>query len=560
MPNEAPPIASSGFVPARSTADRGWAARLAPFGCFAVLLCAVVLLQWAGGAFSGAFQADAAAHYVTGLAIHDWLRAPTANPIRFVIDYHAHLPATAFGLWPPLFHAVEAVWMFAAGTGKTGVLLLSGLVAAATGSAVAIAAAPRAGWPAAGLAGLILATNPLVQRGSAELMLDTPCALAGFLAALAYAAYLARGRWGAALGFGVFAVAAMLVKYNAFALALVPPLCVLIARRWDLLLRASFYAPAVIVAVLVGPIYLKTAGLSQQGFQFSWGWTYLSLAAPFNALSVLEGLTPLVAPLALAGLVRAVAQGHRRDLVSPLEVACAALALAVFAFLLAVPVALQDRYLIPCLPPLFVLAACEAARWARRLAGPAPRAMGFALVAAAALVVSLPPQAAPQNQLAAAVRAARDALPVANPVVLLAGDGRTEQAMVAELAMAEAVRPHAWGIRGSRLLGGGGYNNADYQPRFADPADILAELDRYGVAVLLLHRSTLPNAWAHLAQLATLVDTMPERFRRVPGAPELPLLEVYVLPGHAGRQPDAAALTELSGPRALMRMVQQGPR
>jgi 4-amino-4-deoxy-L-arabinose transferase-like glycosyltransferase len=231
-----------------------------------VLLFAAAMLQWRAGAFTGALTGDASAHYVSGLMVHDWLLNQFgSNPVRYLINYHAHLPLTAIGLWPPFYYGIEAIWMLLLGVGKPAMLWLSGSTTALLGLAVGTVVARRAGWIGGVLAGLVLLGNPLVQRASNELMLDVAAALGCFLAALAYAAYLARGRWGTALGFGLLAVIAMMTKYNALALAFLPSLCVLIGRRWDLLRRPSFYAPGVIVGVLAGPWYMLGHGLAEQG-------------------------------------------------------------------------------------------------------------------------------------------------------------------------------------------------------------------------------------------------------------------------------------------------------
>jgi len=100
----------------------------------AVLLGVVLLLQWRAGAFTATFGTDASAHYLSGLMAHDWIAAgPGGNPVRYSIDYHAHLPPTSFGHLPPVFYGVEAVWMLGAGTGKASVLVLSAVVTAALG-------------------------------------------------------------------------------------------------------------------------------------------------------------------------------------------------------------------------------------------------------------------------------------------------------------------------------------------------------------------------------------------------------------------------------------------
>ena len=127
-----------------------------------------------------------------------------------------------------------------------------------------------------------------------------------------------------------------------------------------------------------------------------------------------------------------------------IEVVCASLALAVFLFLLAVPVALQDRYLLPALAALLVLAGCELGRLVLRLRQPAWRALAIVAPVAVAAFAVLPPARQPQDTLAAAVAAMQTELPHANPVILLVSDAETEPALIAEIAISEPRRPRAW--------------------------------------------------------------------------------------------------------------------
>ena len=524
-----------------------------------LVLAAAIMLQWRAGAFTGALQGDATAHYVSGLMVHDWLQNQFgSNPVRYLINYHAHLPLTAFGLWPPFYYGVEGIWMLAFGIGKPAFLLLSSTVSGLLGLAAGLVVARRAGWIGGLLAGLVLVGNPLVQRANNELMLDIAAALGCFLAALDYAAYLARGRWAAALGFGLLAVIAMMTKYNAFALAGVPLLCVLIGRRWDMLLRPSFYTPAVIVGVLAGPWYGLAHGLSEQGFRFKWGLDYLHQATMFNVNCIIEGLTPLLALLALAGLIRTLWLGGRRDMPgsTPIEIACAALALSTFLFLLAIPVALQDRYLIPCLAPLLVLAVHEAARLFQHLRRPVARGAWIAAVIASVVVAGWPAQPVTQDRLAEVARLALGALPSANPVLAVVTGHGTEPAMIAAIAMAEPRRPTAWVVRGSRMFGAGGYNDADYRPRFSDPHDLLREIDRYGVSLVIFQRTGDPRQWEHVAQFDALLAAEPDRFTKLAEIPGAAPIEILRVVGHDTGPPDAAALTRLSGPQALLKLAE----
>jgi len=93
----------------------------------------VVALQWQAGAYRAEFAShpDEAAHYVTGLMIHDWITSPGfAAPLAFAKQFYAHYPKVAFGIWPPLFHVIEAVWMLLFTPSKVSLLLLEALIGA----------------------------------------------------------------------------------------------------------------------------------------------------------------------------------------------------------------------------------------------------------------------------------------------------------------------------------------------------------------------------------------------------------------------------------------------
>ena len=72
---------------------------------------------------------------------------------------------------------------------------------------------------------------------------------------------------------------------------------------------------------------------------------------------------------------------------------------------------------------------------------------------------------------------------------------------------------------------------------------------------MIFQRSTRPDAWGHIGQFATLLEQSPGRFERVFITEGRAPVEVLRVRGNEGRIPDPAALTELSGPRALMRML-----
>ena len=103
-----------------------------------------------------------------------------------------------------------------------------------------------------------------------------------------------------------------------------------------------------------------------------------------------------------------------------------------------------------------------------RLQPPIARGAWVAVLITSVVTFAWTEQSVPHDRLQEAAHAALEALPPGNPVVLLVADGTTEPALIAAIAMAEPQCRMAWVIRGSGLFGGGGYNNADYQPRFTD--------------------------------------------------------------------------------------------
>ena len=516
------------------------------------------VLQWKAHALDGPFVSDAAAHLVSSLLVRDWLQhGLTENPLRFVIDYHAHLPMTGIGIWPPMYYAIGGVWFSLFGVATASAMALSAMTVAALGGVAAALVARRAGWTLGCMVGLLLVANPLSERAADEFMLDIASALACLLAALSFARFVQKPSWANATWFGAIAAAALYVKYNVLGIALMPPLTIAIGRRWDLLKHPALYWAGAIVAILAGPWYLKTHGIVEQGFRFSFGWTYISLAVVENAKTIVDALTPMVSIFAMVGVVRTIHEGRALIATDPLRVVCLGLAAAIYVFLLLVPVALQDRYLLPCIAPLAVLAAVEVRRLFDLLTQPAVRWGGIALLAVVTGYACWPTSQMPRTTVQEAAAAVRRDSPI---VVLAVGDAVFEPAMLAAFAQSETKRPSSWIVRGSRLFGGGGYNNADYLPKFNDPQDLLGEIDRYGVQYVFYQPIAHVHneggyGWIHVNQFGELLGLAPDRFEEVLRTSEDPAIRVFRVKSSERYTPDAAALTELSGPKALMRMV-----
>lgn len=520
---------------------------------FAGALLLTLLTQWQLGAARGGFANDPAAHYVTALLIHDWLTTwPLQSPVPFLVKFHAHYPLVTIGGWPPAFHVLYGAAMTVLPSGYSGTLLFSALVTAALATVTGLAVR-RFGWAWAVAAAMCIVLSPVVRAETSQLMADVFTAILCFAACLAFARFLRTGAWTDSAWFGLLAVVALYAKGNAGALALLPLLALVLARQVNWLQRGAFWVAAPLVVLLVGPWYYFTAWRAQEGARFTAGLDYTATATPFYAGAMLDLAGPLVLAVAAAALVRALFRGA-----TPLVAACGALAMAAFLFHILMPIALQERYVLMALPALVVLAAVLLRDILPGLAGP------VVLVASVAAwtVFAGPPPVAPSGT-ATAARAAIAAMRPENPVVLIVADAQTEPTLVANLASLDTRRPHVWALRGSRLLGGGGYNNHEYVPRFANLADAAAEIERYGIPLVLLRHTGAASEWAHVGQVAPLATRADKPWRelaRVPdGAADIVLYEV---PGQAARMADVARLLDLAAPRALRAAssVQGAPR
>ena len=116
------------------------------FAAVALLLLALtVALQFRALSYSAEFATDEASHYVSGLLVHDYLRAGLGSPIAYLRDFHSHYPLVGIGHWGPCYYVVEAVWMLIFGWSHTSVLLLSATVTTAVATIVYGVCAARYG-------------------------------------------------------------------------------------------------------------------------------------------------------------------------------------------------------------------------------------------------------------------------------------------------------------------------------------------------------------------------------------------------------------------------------
>ena len=334
-----------------------------------------------------------------------------------------------------------------------------------------------------------------------------------------------------------------------------------ISRRFDLLRRPSFWLPVPIVGCLAVPWYLLTYSLVSQGFRYAWGLHYVADATRGNSIALLAAVGPVLLAAGLCGWVAVVWSAHRPK-GDQVMTCVAALFAAVLIFQSVVPADIQDRYLEPGLPPLLILAGAALRYVLDRIWCRLPAALGrmrvltttlLAIALAASMippVVSVPPKT--ELGFTNAASLVWQHVDPHNPVALVVARQSVEASAVAELATHDPHWPSLFAVRGSRLLGGGGYNNSDYKPRFDTATEVMAAIDAYRIPLVLFSSDSSAGEWKHVRQVAEAMKLYPDRWEvvgRIEGhGPPVLLLRVR---GNADKPADLEHLAALTAPRSL---------
>lgn len=499
------------------------------------------------------WHADDGAHYVSSAMVAHWVSSGLGSPMGAALGYNGHYPLVGIGLWGPAFYGIFGLAISVLGGGQAVALALTAAVFASlatlTAWAVSRAVAPALAPPLALVAALLMVLLPLSVDQSLAFGLDAPVAIGLCGAAFAMGHWLFTGSRWALLSFVALALVGLLTKGNALAVYLFAPLALALARKPRVLLGWRLWLAAAVVTAIALPWYMFSYGLTARGFRAAWGWEFTSGALVAN-LQLLHGTTGVVL-LALAAL--GAWQGLRRGGLVAVSVAGA---LSVYLFQSIVPASLNARYLLPMLPFVLVLAAVGVqVLWvaaAELLSSPLRRgaAAAVALLLTSASVASLtyPPVKA-NHGVGAAAAEARRLLPEGNRTMLIVGFDVVETTFISESAMLQPVKPNVHIMRGSRLLGGGGYNNFEYQPRFARVEEVAAALAPYRVPVIVISTADRASRWAHIAQVQAVIDQPGAGWRLAWRGTGTDDVRIYINDNNARQAGNAALVKQLAAPR-----------
>jgi hypothetical protein len=473
-----------------------------------VLFSINVWLASIGGVFRSELnrESDEPAHYITALMVRDYIaQGMPAKPLAFAKNYYLHYPKVAFGHWPPVFYVLQTAWMLVFGVSRTSVLCLMLATTALLGATLyAVVTRALGSWLAGLAAGVLLVCVPLVQSFSGVLMADMLVALLSIWAVLTWARYMETPSWRLAVVFAFFSAATILTKGNGFALALVPPVAIVMCRRWDLMKRPSLYGLAILILVASAPWSIITSGLVVPTWQYQLTPGFVADASWFLWSNLLRAPGILVSAFGLIGVWAKIIGPYRAGRVESLWGAAFAQIIAVWIFHAMIPAGMESRYLLASLAPWLMFAAAGVQWVSERLRRVVLPARGGAVVLSvvAGMVFFATVFEIPQKRRLGFQEVAEELTSdpaFRNSVILCSSEGNGEGILISEVAMREA-RPGHIILRASRMLADSDWNGRNYKVKMEGPPGIQRFLEAAAVDVVVLDLNSY-HAFEHHKQL-----------------------------------------------------------
>lgn len=500
-----------------------------------LLLAVVVWLQIWSGAYRGEFGGypDEPAHYVTALMLRDYVvHFHFESPLHFAEEYYRHYPKVAFGHWPPFFYIVQAIWMSLFSAARGSVRLEIACTTALLGFGVFREGRKFFRAPLALAGALLTVCLPLVQTYSDEEMSETLLTLMCFWSVIYFARYIRSEKLRDNFLFALFFSLAVLTKGNGWLLAAVPPVALVLTRRFSLLRRNSFWLPLVFIAAVCLPWQILTMRMAERGWE---GGSHPNLRYTVSALLEFvrlfpQILGPVLLGLMLVGIGVCVLLPYLQRTIRAEWATLSALLLAVWVFHSIIPAGVEDRKLIIAVPAmvLFVLAGAVwvADQIPARFALYRSRYLAVGSIAALSFFTGTfeIPKVEHYGYSEAASFLANLANPT-NATILVSSNSGGEGMLISELAM---IQPHPVEtvLRGTKSLASVDWNGAGYHCTYSSPAELLhfmrdekvgfVVVDNFPPQVKFTHDALLKRAIS-TGNAFKLVRSFPSHERSMPG-------------------------------------------
>ncbi len=441
-----------------------------------VVLSTILAIQFTSGAYHRDFAShpDEAAHFVTGVMVHDYLTTAFGrSPMKFAEDYYLQYPKVALGHWPPGFYGVQGLWYLVAGVSKTSATVLIGLIVAATSWFLYRRVSKLSGIPIALVTIGVFLGQGLVRSHTFLIVSDMAVSLFSLLAVFSFSDFLNSQRGRHAALFVLWASIAILTKPVGLALVPFVAIFIVVAGRISILGNWRFWTAVATVTVLCAPWYIwtLTQGIGLHGHADVGHMVKASLQSgrQLRASDSWPLVTSWWVPVvSLPACILAIPRRHQTSAVDTenrIDI-CASIAWcgAMFLFLEAAPIYPSPRYFLPALAGLMILYSGGLVLLLRWM--PGPKWLVWTLIGVLGIFsVVTTPGSMPVTFTGYSVAA--NSVPVKpGQVMLVSSNSPGEGAFVVERLLLDRRRSE-FILRASKVLAKDGWSGGGYQTRFS---------------------------------------------------------------------------------------------
>jgi hypothetical protein len=491
---------------------------------FCLLLALTLVLQVRSGAYESDFggHSDEAAHVVTGLMVRDYLAGPVwsgTHPMRYAEEYYERFPKVALGHYPPGFYLIEGLWLLPSRT-ATAALLLPAFLTALAAWIVFMVGRGLMGFPAALAAAVLFPLIHLVQTYTAIVMSDMLLVIWCLLAALAFSRFLSTGGAKWSLAFGLLAAAAILTKGSGLLLALVPPLSIILTARWRVLLAPKLWLAPLPVLLLAVPWLVMTAHITEEGMSAAPLGEYFLQAVPYYLVNGFAVLGIVLIVLAGVAVVLTTKRVRQEKELSPTDAVLWSLIVAVPVFYCVVPSGLDERYLLPVIPPVLILGFAALNRIALAVRSRYPGVPAASLVVVVALAVVWETSGPAVKVFQGSTQAISGLLQASDQslALLVCSDSKGEGALVAAAALLAPDRIVVQ--RGTKLLSTSDWLGRGYAANFSTEGEMFELLRAASITHVIVDEGVPESAvWPHQLAISKAIKNQRVHFPLVTEVP-----------------------------------------
>jgi len=478
-----------------------------------------IWLQWRSGVYEAELNGypDEAAHLITGLMVRDYVVSGFGqSPIKFAETYYLHYPKVGFGIWPPLFHFVEAAWFLVTPPGKISAFVLQGLITGSLAAALTSLALPFGPWMALA-AGVAFVGLPTVQLFTGMVMADNLMCLISFAAMVSFAWYAERWQRRFLLLFGLLAGMALMTKSNAAGLGLLPLIALVLLGQWRRIVSPAMFVAGAIALAVALPWQIMVIGLWTKTItanKYSVDYVIQMLQVHSQMYFNLPGI--VIVLLAVAGFVKQVVTPWRVGQLKPLWASVTGLVVGMFLFGLA-PLPPEPRYHVASLAGIVLFSAAGLHWMATKAAGRWGRWAEPACLLVAAALYGMTTFTIPQRYSLGYGDVARRIIEntsYRDSVVLVSAQNLGEGLMISEIALLE-LRPSHYILRATKMLSTSKWNLANYELRYDTPEKVEAFLESIPVRLVVYDTARGLMPMKHHELLNQVLEKNPEKWVRI---------------------------------------------